>query len=205
MTTVAFCEREPFCQAVLKKHWPGVPCFTDITHLKFDSTAKIFYDDRHGQKETGLSSSDSDVSIRPLVRGSGGVLRRDPPSDVGMAKGAKSGDAPESSFQRRKPLLSGKHESGQTSAEHLGKSYTEGDYSQAVDMRNLRSLSDIQGRTHGDTGAPLGLQQTFGRDVAVSGMPPRMAQEQQSKRESGKEVAHGTHANGIDVICGGFP
>ena len=35
MTTVAFCEIEPYCQAVLKKHWPGVPIFNDITHLKY--------------------------------------------------------------------------------------------------------------------------------------------------------------------------
>lgn len=25
METVAFCEREPFPQKVLKKHWPNVP------------------------------------------------------------------------------------------------------------------------------------------------------------------------------------
>lgn len=31
MHTVAFCEREPFCQAVLKKHWPNVPCHDDVT------------------------------------------------------------------------------------------------------------------------------------------------------------------------------
>lgn len=33
METVAFCEREPFCQAVLKKHWPDVPCHGDVTTL----------------------------------------------------------------------------------------------------------------------------------------------------------------------------
>lgn len=33
MTTVAFCEREPFCQAVLKKHWPNTPCHDDVTTL----------------------------------------------------------------------------------------------------------------------------------------------------------------------------
>lgn len=33
MTTTAFCEREPFCQAVLKKHWPDVPCHDDVTTL----------------------------------------------------------------------------------------------------------------------------------------------------------------------------
>lgn len=31
--TVAFCERDKFCQAVLKKHWPEVPCHEDICKL----------------------------------------------------------------------------------------------------------------------------------------------------------------------------
>ena len=29
--TVAFVERKPFCQKVLRKHWPEVPIFDDIT------------------------------------------------------------------------------------------------------------------------------------------------------------------------------
>lgn len=28
--TIAFCEIDPFCRKVLKKHWPDVPCFEDI-------------------------------------------------------------------------------------------------------------------------------------------------------------------------------
>jgi DNA (cytosine-5)-methyltransferase 1 len=31
--TVAFCEREPFCQKVLNKHWPDVPIFDDVRTL----------------------------------------------------------------------------------------------------------------------------------------------------------------------------
>ncbi|TCP32165.1 DNA (cytosine-5)-methyltransferase 1 [Scopulibacillus darangshiensis] len=31
--TIAFCEREPFPQKVLKKHWPGVPIFDDVCTL----------------------------------------------------------------------------------------------------------------------------------------------------------------------------
>ena len=31
--TVAFCEVEPFCQKVLKKHWPDVPIYKDIRKL----------------------------------------------------------------------------------------------------------------------------------------------------------------------------
>ena len=30
MTTIAFCEKEPFCQTILKRHWPHVPVFDDI-------------------------------------------------------------------------------------------------------------------------------------------------------------------------------
>ena len=33
LETAAFCEIEPFCRAVLKKHWPDVPCHEDITKL----------------------------------------------------------------------------------------------------------------------------------------------------------------------------
>ena len=33
MRTVAFCEIDPYCRAVLKKHWPGVPCFEDVREL----------------------------------------------------------------------------------------------------------------------------------------------------------------------------
>lgn len=34
MKTVAFCEVDKKCQAVLKKHWPGVPIFDDVSNLK---------------------------------------------------------------------------------------------------------------------------------------------------------------------------
>ena len=33
--TVAFCEIEPFCQEVLKKHWPDVPVHDDIRTFKW--------------------------------------------------------------------------------------------------------------------------------------------------------------------------
>lgn len=33
MRTVAFCEIDPYCRAVLRKHWPAVPCFEDVRNL----------------------------------------------------------------------------------------------------------------------------------------------------------------------------
>jgi DNA (cytosine-5)-methyltransferase 1 len=35
MRTVAFCEIDPYCRAVLRKHWPDVDCFPDIRKLWF--------------------------------------------------------------------------------------------------------------------------------------------------------------------------
>ena len=35
--TVAFCEIEPFCHKVLKKHWQDVPIYNDIKELNYDT------------------------------------------------------------------------------------------------------------------------------------------------------------------------
>lgn len=37
--TVAFCEIEPYPRAVLKKHWPHVPCYDDVRTLTADRLA----------------------------------------------------------------------------------------------------------------------------------------------------------------------
>jgi DNA (cytosine-5)-methyltransferase 1 len=34
METVAFCEIDPFCREVLKKHWPDIPIYEDVRKLK---------------------------------------------------------------------------------------------------------------------------------------------------------------------------
>lgn len=33
MRTVAFCEIDPYARAVLRKHWPDVPCYEDVREL----------------------------------------------------------------------------------------------------------------------------------------------------------------------------
>lgn len=33
MQTAAFCEIDPYCRKVLKKHWPHVPCYDDVKTL----------------------------------------------------------------------------------------------------------------------------------------------------------------------------
>lgn len=39
--TVAFVEREPFCQAVLRKHWPSVPCHDDVRTFDAAGTGHV--------------------------------------------------------------------------------------------------------------------------------------------------------------------
>jgi DNA (cytosine-5)-methyltransferase 1 len=41
MKTVAFCEIEPFCRAVLKKHWPDVPQFEDVRKLRGEDVGPV--------------------------------------------------------------------------------------------------------------------------------------------------------------------
>jgi len=39
--TIAFCEIEPFCQKVLKKHWPDVPCYDDVRSLDYEGPVDV--------------------------------------------------------------------------------------------------------------------------------------------------------------------
>jgi DNA (cytosine-5)-methyltransferase 1 len=39
--TVSFCEIEPYCQAVLRKHWPGVPIYDDVRTLSGRDTGPV--------------------------------------------------------------------------------------------------------------------------------------------------------------------
>lgn len=41
MRTVAFCERDEYCRAVLRKHWPHVPCFEDIHAIDADGLDRL--------------------------------------------------------------------------------------------------------------------------------------------------------------------
>lgn len=37
--TVAFCEIDPYCQRVLKKHWPNVPIYEDVRNVTREQLA----------------------------------------------------------------------------------------------------------------------------------------------------------------------
>ncbi len=41
METVAFCEVDPFCQKVLRKHWPDVPIYDDVRTIDYDGSVDV--------------------------------------------------------------------------------------------------------------------------------------------------------------------
>lgn len=205
MQTVAFCEIEPFCRAVLRKHWSDIPIFTDIRHLKFDASAKILYDDRYGQEKDMQTRSDGDVCGRVIGGRDSEFLRGKPPSDVGMVKGAASGDASAMEIWEGESFPQKRKNGQRQSAESFGNRDTTRDRQPQSNLREMRGDAGIQGRQEWDSGSSLRLQQASGGNVVVPKMPPRMAQDQQSNNEERR--LNGVHAvkGTIDVICGGFP
>ena len=59
--TVAFCEIDKYAQKVLKKHWPEVPIYDDITRIGAEDIIKLH-----------LNKVCSALCIPPLVRVRGG-------------------------------------------------------------------------------------------------------------------------------------
>jgi len=58
--TVAFCEIDPFCQKVLKKHWPTVPIISDIREVTGERIRKIVADTIDKGLFGGCRGSDTD-------------------------------------------------------------------------------------------------------------------------------------------------
>lgn len=72
MRTVAFCEINEYCRAVLAKHWPGVPCIDDVRSADFPSADIVCggfpcQDISLAGKRAGLSGERSGL-YREMVR-----------------------------------------------------------------------------------------------------------------------------------------
>ncbi len=63
--TVAFCEINPFCREILKKHWPNVPIFEDVRTIDYVGAVDIIcggfpcQDISVAGKRAGLAGSES--------------------------------------------------------------------------------------------------------------------------------------------------
>lgn len=93
--TVAFCECEPYCQSVLRRHWPSVPVYGDIRTLKGGDVGKVDVvaggdpcqansnARRHGREPEALGGQFlrlvEEVRPRYVLRENPSTVRRDAP------------------------------------------------------------------------------------------------------------------------------
>jgi DNA (cytosine-5)-methyltransferase 1 len=86
--TIAFVERDPFCQKVLAKHWPEVPIFGDITTFRGDSLAHSSdLQCDGGNSQPGCKVSEPRNNSRSLVHLLSGGFPCQPFSVAGKRKG----------------------------------------------------------------------------------------------------------------------
>ena len=213
--TVCAVEWEAYPRAVLRARMvdgqlPFFPILEDVQHICFDSTAKVIYDNRYyevRQTKEGLSESGRNVCGRAFHFRGCTILRKNTPSDVGVDEGKKHSNEAKHKTRKRKSFFPGREKVKRSSSKHTGISHQKGDSSAANILRAMWRPWEIQGWEDSDSSSPPGLQRSIAGNVAMSKMPPRMAQEIQSNRE---EIIDGeadriAYIGDIDVVSGGFP
>ena len=251
--TVLFVENNDYCQRVLKKHWPNVPCIGDIRDVNEETVAdaankrqgsgaskRWSIEDRQrwdavgiepvgrgsGQVATaeGLPTIDlltgGDASGRKVCEGSKGLrdgivdtglgrpLQSHTPDDVEDIETARMRVSEQLEIWGSKPFLQGDTCVGQGS-EQVGTSDRGRGSCPTNSVPGVQENREVQERTTDDTGSPHRLREAVGSDVAMSEMPPRMAQEISGK--GGDKTGIRSDSNnvatwgGIDLLTGGFP
>lgn len=177
-----FVEYDPFCQAVLRKHYPNSTIHGDIDQYVVELTglpAKE-YNALHGlstveqvrERSEPLSKRDVGTRHRELLRS---IETSDVENTV--AKGMR--DAEQLTIQGKEPF-SPRHGSERPSAEHFGESDTERGCGETEPLRDMQGHGYIQGWQDEDTSTPCRLLQTTRHNMAVPEMSPQMAQKLQS-------------------------
>lgn len=211
--TVAFCEIEPFCREVLRKHWPGVPIHEDVRTLTKEKLIEALANQARNRATSDLSTVSSlrggsePVRERPIGTGSGRQVWPESAGDVGHPEAARRTDAAEAN-REGKSLPPGNASRRPRTEPSRGRN-PQGHRETEDAMRELRDqFSDLQGRSDSNSSASPGLRETLGGDVALPAMSSPLAQDEPTAR---KEVMPSEAPDTdrdvpiVDVIVGGFP
>ena len=192
-----FSEIDKFPRGVLKHHYPDVPLFGDVNHIRYDASANLLFDTSNAKQEKGIPGSDQPLYRWYVCSECSGFLWGDPTVDVGMVEAPECPDEAKFAVWDRKSLLPRRSDVSQTSAPDSGKGDSKRNNYAATSMRGVRQKLCTCERETADRGAPRRLQSPANRAVALSQMPPPVAREQQSDPifTSGD----------IDILVGGFP
>jgi len=210
-----FCEIEPFCQKILKKHWPNSNIVGDIKRLKVDNLGNLVYCDCDEQ-DFKIHSSKKPVRSGIVNSGNSELLRRDTSSNAQNINKEGGQVQEQQTLWEEEPFLQ-RDESRQPLAERLRICDTEGNSNTENTLRGVQGYGDIQERKDEDSGSPPRLQRTIENNVVVSEMPPQVAQESQSYSKSINETIKPFYetcqrqhepvakCGEIDLLTGGFP
>ena len=65
--TVAFCEIDPFCRQVLKKHWPDIPVFEDVRTLDYAGSVDVITSGDPCQRDSRANQSRDGQTMWPYT------------------------------------------------------------------------------------------------------------------------------------------
>ncbi len=172
--TIVFCEKEEFCQKIIRKHWPEVPIIHDIKELTELSTV-----DKIESNEKRIFRSDQNVRNGAVNSGHSNVFRSDKAINVDEPKKEKLQIQIEDPNGDRESFLS-RNDSGGQGSKCSRESNRKGNHSEEIPLRKMRRHRNIQRRANKGPVSSSGLSKTIGSKLAMSEMSSRMAQKKQA-------------------------
>jgi len=210
-----FCEIDPFCQKILKKHYPNSKIVGDIKRLIVDNSGNLVYCDCDEQ-ELKIQCGKKPIRSRVVNSGDSYLLRGDTSGNAQSINTKGSRIQEQQTLWEEESLLQ-RDESRQPLAECPRICDTEGDSNTKNALRGVQGHGNIQEWKDEDSSSPPRLQRTTESNVVTPEMPSQVAQESQSYSKNINvsikpiyETCQRQHepvarCGEIDLLTGGFP
>lgn len=212
------CEIDPFCQQVLKHHFPTTTHTSDVHRLMVDGNANLIYCDCDGSQESKICLGCEVVRARAIYSGDSGLVWSNETGDVENLEKKECEVSSELAVQIRESLLQRKNKGERLCSECTGICSAEGDSGEEDTLRRVREHGFIQGWEKRNTSTSRQLQRTTESQMAMPEMSSSLAQDSQSNFP---QITHDTshpfrrmcceghsvicRRGDIDILTGGVP